>query len=597
MTAALNQQEWDIILSDFAMPRFSAPAALALLKRSGLDLPFIIVSGAIGEETAVTAMQAGAHDYVMKGKLARLLPAIERELREAKVRREHRQAEKALKESEEKYRALFEQSTDAIYIASREGKFIDLNQSALDLFGYTGEEMIGLDTKEIYLRPDDWHRFQMKLERNGSARDYEVRLRSKDGTAMDCLVTSTIRRAADGLVLGYQGIIRDLTERKRLEQQVRQQERMAALGELAGGIAHDFNNILMSIILYTEMLLGDPTLPPNLAPDVESILEEGREASHLVRQILDFSRRSPIQTRLLNLKDLLQGSIDVLRRTLPASIKLLLEMEAMDCIVKADPTRIRQVVMNLVVNARDAMPGGGELRVTSYRVRIRRDEKSPVPPGEWVCLGVSDSGTGIPPEVIPRIFEPFFTTKPKGEGTGLGLAQVYGIVKQHGGHIEVQTEVGQGTTFRIYLPAQEAGVPRKLPPSRLDSLTTPHGKGETILIAEDERRVRESCRRILASLGYRVLTAPNGREALQTYRSTGSIDLVLTDMVMPEMSGKDLIQELRKADPPPRIVAMTGYVLAQDLRELKAVGNLDVIQKPLDVNTLARAVRQALDSN
>ena len=272
-------------------------------------------------------------------------------------------------------------------------------------------------------------------------------------------------------------------------------------------------------------------------------------------------------------------------------------MEAKDCIIKADPTRIRQVVTNLVVNARDAMPGGGELRVTSYRVRIRSDEKSPVPPGEWVCLGVSDSGTGIPPEVIPRIFEPFFTTKPKGEGTGLGLAQVYGIVKQHGGHIEVQTEVGQGTTFRIYLPAQEAEVPRELPPGQSESLATPHGKGETILIAEDERRVRESCKRILESLGYRVLTAPNGREALQTYRSTGSIDLVLTDMVMPEMSGKDLIQELRKTDPPPRIVAMTGYVLAQDLRELKAEGNLDVIQKPLDVNTLARAIRHALDDS
>jgi len=600
MTAALNQQEWDIILSDFAMPNFSAPAALALLKRSGIDLPFIIVSGAIGEETAVTAMRAGAHDYVMKGKLARLLPAIERELREAEVRREHRQAEEALRESEEKYRALFKQSTDAIYIVSQKGNFIDLNQSALDLFGYTREEMIGLDIKEIYLRPDDWNRFRQKLERNGFVRDYEVKLSSKNGTPMDCLVTSTMRWTTNGDILGHQGIIRDLTERKRIEQQVQQQERMAALGELAGGIAHDFNNILMSILLYTEMLLSDPTLPPNLAPDVESVLEEGREASHLVRQILDFSRRSPIQTRLLNLKDLLQGSIDILRRTLPASIKLLLEMEAKDCIIKADPTRIRQVVMNLVVNARDAMPGGGELRVTSSRVRIRTGEKSPapdVPPGEWVCLDVSDTGTGIPPEVIPRIFEPFFTTKPKGEGTGLGLAQVYGIVKQHEGHIEVQTEINQGTTIRVYLPAQEVEEPGKPTPAQPSSLTTPHGKGETILIAEDERRVRESCKRILESLGYQVLAAPTGREALRTYQSTGNVDLMLTDMVMPEMSGKNLIQELRKANSPPKIVVMTGYVLAQDLQELEAEGTLVVIQKPLDVNTLARAVRQALDDS
>lgn len=599
MTATLHQQEWDIVISDFAMPSFSGPDALALLKSSKLDLPFIIVSGAIGEETAVTLMRAGAHDYIMKGNLARLIPAIERELREAEVRRERRRAEEALRESEEKYRTLFEQSTDAIFIASREGKLIDLNQAALDLFVYAREEMIGLGIQEIYVRSDDWHEFQQKLEKSGSARDYEVRLCKKDGTAMDCLLTSTIRRAADGSDLGYQGIIRDLTEHKRLEQQVRQQDRMAALGELAGGIAHDFNNILMSIILYSDMVLNDPSLPPDLVPDMESILSEGREAGHLVRQILDFSRRSPMQTLLLDLKDFVRDRTDILRRTLPASIRLLPEIGPQDYVAKADPTRIQQVLMNLVINARDAMPDGGELRVTLSRVTVGPDEEPPVPgmpSREWVCLGVSDTGTGMPAEVIPHLFEPFFTTKPKGEGTGLGLAQVYGIVRQHGGHIEVQTEVGRGTTFRIYLPTEKAGEPEKAAPEEA-SPASPQGAGETILIAEDERRVRESCQRALESLGYRVIAAPNGQEALTIYRSTGSIDLVLTDMVMPVMSGKDLIRELREADSPPKIVAMTGYALARDLKELREEGNLRIIHKPLDVNALALTIRQALDDS
>jgi CheY-like chemotaxis protein len=212
---------------------------------------------------------------------------------------------------------------------------------------------------------------------------------------------------------------------------------------------------------------------------------------------------------------------------------------------------------------------------------------------EWVCLAVSDTGTGIPPDVLPRIFEPFFTTKPRGEGTGLGLAQVYGIVKQHGGHMVVETEVGRGTTFRIYLPAQRAKEVEEAPQEEAAA----GGEGETILVAEDEEKVRGLSRRILESLGYRVLTAANGREALEVYQSAERVDLVLTDMVMPEMGGKELIRELRKANPRLKTVAMTGYVLAEDLRELKEEGRLEIVYKPLDTNTLARVVRHALDGD
>ena len=374
MTAALDQQTWDLIISDYTMPHFSAPAALTLLKESGLDLPFIIVSGAIGEETAVEAMKAGAHDYIQKGNLARLMPAIERELRDAQVRRERKRAEEALRESEEKYRAIFEQSTDAIFITTLEGQFVDLNQAGSDLFGFTREELTAVNARDLYVHPVDRSRFQQEIEQQGFVRDFEVKLRKKDGTKMDCVLTATVRRAGDGSILGYQGIIHDLTERKRLEEQMRQQDQMAALGQLAGGIAHDFNNVLMTIILYAEMLSEEPSLPPDLAPDLESILDEAQEAAHLVRQVLDFSRRSPMETRLVDLRAFVRRSVDMLRRTLSESISLLLEVGSGECVVNADPTRVQQVLMNLVVNARDAMPEGGELRIGLSRVQVRSGE-------------------------------------------------------------------------------------------------------------------------------------------------------------------------------------------------------------------------------
>jgi PAS domain S-box-containing protein len=596
MTAALDQQTWDVVISDYAMPHFSAPEALNLLKESGFDLPFIIVSGAIGEETAVEAMRTGAHDYIQKGNLARLIPAIERELRDAQVRQKRKQAEEALRESEEKYHVLFDQSKEAIYVTTREGRFVDLNQAGLDLFGFTREELTEMNASDLYVYPPDRSRFQQEIEQKGFVRDFEVELRKKDGTKMDCVLTSSVQRAGDGTILGYQGIIRDLTEHKRLEEQMRQQDRMAALGQLAGGIAHDFNNILMTIILYAEMLSEEPSLPSDLAPDLQSILDEAQEAAHLVRQVLDFSRRSPMETRPVDMRTFVQESVDMLRRTLSESIALLLEVGSGKCVVNADPTRIQQVVMNLVVNARDAMPEGGELRLGLSRVRIRPGDEPPLAEmdaGQWICLAVSDTGTGIPPDVLPRIFEPFFTTKPKGEGTGLGLAQVYGIVKQHRGHVGVETEVGKGTTFRIYLPAQEMQEVTETPQEERAA----RGKGETILVAEDEEKVRELSRRILESLGYQVLTAADGRKALEIYRTKEGVDLVLTDMVMPEMGGKELIQELRRENPHLKVAAMTGYVLAEDLQELKEEGNLEIVHKPLDTNTLARVVRHALDGD
>jgi CheY-like chemotaxis protein len=378
-------------------------------------------------------------------------------------------------------------------------------------------------------------------------------------------------------------------------------------------------------MLYAQMPLGKSKqdLPPNATRALETVLSESRRAAELVQQILDFSRRSPIQLHSVDLGPFIKDAVRVLERTIPENIGLRVEVEseghiasdgaeATPLTVNADPTRIQQVLMNLVVNARDAMPEGGELNIGLSRVKVGPDEAPPVAEmdaGTWVCLAVSDTGTGISPEAQLHLFEPFFTTKKPGKGTGLGLAQVYGIVRQHGGHIGVETKMGKGTTFRVYLPASE--TEEDIADEEASSI--PEGKGEVILLVEDNVTLREGGQSLLESLGYRVLTAANGGEALQVFEMEGGadperihpgsdrrsrkIDLVITDLVMPEMGGRELIRELRKKAPDIKVLATTGYVMQEDLETLEREGFLDVVHKPFDVDTLAQMVRQILDKN
>jgi len=437
-------------------------------------------------------------------------------------------------------------------------------------------------------------------------------------TRIDVLVNNLEQKVAErtaALRETNQRLEETLVELRETQEQVVRQERLAAIGQLAGGVAHDFNNLLTSIILYAQILRAKPHLPPDLGPGLDTILDEARRAAKLVQQILDFSRRAMMETRPVDLVSFIEKVVDLLQRTLPEHIQLVLEREAGECVVRADPTRIQQVVMNLATNARDAMPEGGELHISLSRVTVGEGVPSPVkemasawtPGSEWVCMAVADTGTGIPPEVLPHIYEPFFTTKPVGQGTGLGLAQVYGIVSQHKGYVGVETKVGPnvgvgpnedvggGTTFRIYLPAyKEERVEEAV---EREAVAPPRGRGETILLAEDEARIREVGQSVLESLGYRVLTAADGREALEAYRSVERVDLVITDIVMPEMGGKQLFQELEKVTPGIKVLAITGYVMQEDLEALKEGGFLDVVHKPFDVDVLAQVVRRALDAD
>lgn len=402
----------------------------------------------------------------------------------------------------------------------------------------------------------------------------------------------------------YEAIEQELTERKRMEEQLRRHERLAAVGQLAGGIAHDFNNLLATIILYAQMTLGERVLAPDVARALQTILNESKRAAKLVQQILDFSRRSMMTMQPVDLVSFTKEVTDVLRRTIPENIHLLLdapsaELEggAASLTVEADPTRIQQALMNLALNARDAMPEGGELHVGLSRIEVGAGEGPPVAemgPGTWVCLAVSDTGTGLTEEAQAHLFEPFFTTKPAGKGTGLGLAQVYGIVKQHKGHIGVETREGEGTVFRIYLPAYQEE--KKMKKAVEEPFVLPQGQGEIILLVEDEKRLQDAMGGILELLGYRVLTAAHGEEALEVYREAKEkADLVITDLVMPGMGGRQLIQELMQETPNLRALAITGHVMQADREALRDMGFLDVIHKPFDAGRLATMVRRALD--
>jgi nitrogen-specific signal transduction histidine kinase/ActR/RegA family two-component response regulator len=393
-------------------------------------------------------------------------------------------------------------------------------------------------------------------------------------------------------------VIRDVTREREVQRRARLQERLAAVGQLAAGIAHDFNNIMAVISLYSQMSLRRPNLPPRVEEWLRTILGQARRASDLIQQILDFGRRAILERHPLDLVPLLKEQVKLLERTLPENVRIELAYEPAEYVVHADPTRIQQMMMNLSLNSRDAMPEGGDLRIELGRLRIDRWGRGSARPvqemeaGEWIRIAVSDTGAGISPEVLPHIFEPFYTTKSP-VGTGLGLSQVFGIVGQHGGHIFADSKVGEGTVFTIYLPA--------MPTERPDALAqepeaVPEGAGQTILVVEDDPYTREALVESLASLNYQVLAADNGQEALRVCEEEGDqIALVLSDVVMPEMGGIALFQALRSCAPDIKLVAVSGHPL-EEAQDLQSAGVMAWLKKPVGLEELATVLHQALES-
>jgi two-component system, cell cycle sensor histidine kinase and response regulator CckA len=473
LLAVLEEGQWDIVISDYSMPGFKGTDALTMVRKKGLDVPFVFLSGTIGEEIAVNAMKAGAQDYVIKGNAARLLPAIQRELREAEIRR----------------------------------------------------------------------------------------------------------------------------ERKQMEQRVRQLEKFEALGKLAGGVAHDFNNVIGAIMGWAEIGIDRVSPESPEANLFRNIQGQATKAAGLTRQLLAYARRQVLEPKNTSLNGLVNEATALLQKAIGEQIELRMVLAPDLRITRADPSQIEQVLMNLCFNARDAMPKGGQLLIETRNVGLDSHYCKRHPdakPGPYVQLSVSDTGLGMDTLTMGRIFEPFFTTKEVGKGTGLGLATVLGIVKQHGGSLDVYSEPGKGTAFHVYLPATEGSAE----PLRHVDEAPVRGGTETILIAEDHEGMREMAREILERLGYRLHLARDGEEAINQFIAHKSeVSLVLMDVVMPEISGTDAYEQIREAKPGVPVIFTSGYSDQGPLLTSLATKGASILQKPYSSRILARRVRELLDQS
>ncbi|MDZ4853996.1 MAG: response regulator [Nitrospirota bacterium] len=479
--AALKEGRKDLILADYSIPGFDGMTALTLARQYCPDVPFLFVSGTIGEELAIDAMHQGATDYVLKQRLGRLVPSVQRALRELNERAERKRAEEALRQT---------------------------------------------------------------------------------------------------------------------EKQLRQSQKMEAVGRLAGGIAHDFNNLLTVIMGYSEVLSAELGPQHPLHEAVRETRKAGERAATLVRQLLAFSRKQPLDQKVLCINDAVTSLVSLLRRLIGENIQLVCTLDPANGRLCGDQSQLEQILVNLVINARDAMPNGGTLTIETARVELTRSpvyQVIPLRPGPYVRLAVSDTGCGMDHKTQSHIFEPFFTTKGEEKGSGLGLSTVFGIVTQCGGAIDVTSRVGRGTRFDLYFPSVESDILATMPAEPLGQ--TQKGT-ETILLVEDESSVRMLMRDELRKLGYRVLEAKNGVEAcLLATQQAGSIQLLVTDVVMPGMGGRELAQRLSVINPDLRALFISGYMNDVGLIAGQEEGTSRLLQKPFTPEVLAQAVRNLLDTD
>lgn len=501
------------------------------------------------------------------------------------------------REAEEKYLTLFEESKDAVFITTPEGRFIDLNPAGVELLGYSSkEEIFNIDiARNIYINPEDRKRYEALIRKQGHVKDIELQCRRKDGKRITVLETSTAVRNKEGIIVAYQGIIRDITEKMELERQLYQSQKMESIGLLAGGIAHDLNNVLAPITMAIQLL--QEKFPDDQSQRlIETLRTNANRGADIVGQVLTFARGVETEYATLHIKELVGEITSIARHTFPKTIEIVANIADDLQTIKGNATQLHQILLNLCVNARDAMSEGGQLTIEAENFMVSEEfacKFHEAKPGQYVKISVLDNGTGIPPHILDRIFEPFFTTKEPGKGTGLGLSVMHSIVKSHSGLIDVQSEVGNGSTFTVYLPVDITVTPGQ----KADEATEmPKGNKELVLVVDDEESMRILSKEILENYNYRVLTARDGLEAVAVYTERQSeIKVVMTDMMMPEMDGPATIRALREINREVPIIAMSG--LATDSPTLAEGSGHDVqaaIAKPFSAGTLLRTINHVI---
>jgi len=590
---ALQHSAWDILISDFSLPAMTAHDVLATAKRLRPDLPCIVISGTVAEESAVDVLRAGARDFVVKDRMTRLVPAIERELRESADRRRLKQSEESLRQTRERMQFALETVGVGTWESNLASGAISWSPVMERLHGLEPGTFGGsADAFVALVHPDDQAGVRgLVTGAKNDAADLRVEYRTcrADGSTHWMAAIGRTVRDERGTPVRAAGVTLDVTAQKGLEDQVRQAQKMESIGNLAGGIAHDFNNLLTVILGECEITTMQQPAGGEVAQSLDAIRGAAVSAAALTKQLLAFSRREVVSPRLLDLNDTVKSFAKILRRLVEESVQLEFRLSPAPQPVRADPAQIEQVLLNLVANARDAMPDGGRVTIATGQVASNgtRPPRTSLPHGSYVELSVSDTGTGMSKEVQGRLFEPFFTTKPVGSGTGLGLATVHGIVKQSGGHIGVQSTLGQGTTFTIHFPiasrTAEDGAGAPAGGSVLDGT-------ETILVVEDNTALRSLTERILRTHGYTVLGAANGLQARRIADAhAGDIAVMLTDVVMPDHSGPALAASIKANRPATKVVFMSGYTAHHD----RASGHA-FLQKPFTSKQLLATVRAVL---
>jgi two-component system cell cycle sensor histidine kinase/response regulator CckA len=597
---ALESTTFDAILSDYSLPGFDGLSALVLARAMQPTVPYIFVSGTIGEETAVEALKNGAVDYVIKDRLTRLVPALRRARADKDAQEQRHLMEARLRDSQERFQELAEQSSEIFW-------FVGLTPERIHYLSPAIERIWGQPAEAFYNDPRSWlasihpgdeprvrAAYEACLAGASTRYEQEYRVVQPDGSERWVLDTRTVIRDSAGRPTRLSGIAKDVTDRKQAEELMQRAQRLENLGMLVAGIAHDFNNALAPIVMAGPLLRLQPIDPAGMRI-LETVEQCSARGADLVRRMLSFARGSSGTNQVVNIRPVLREVLGLAEATFPKSIKLVPNLPDDSWAIQGNPTQIYQIFLNLCVNARDAMPNGGQLSLTATNRRLDAAAAAAIADGQagsFLAVEVRDSGTGIAPEALGRIWEPFFTTKGEGKGTGLGLSTARGIVQNCGGFVTVQSRVGQGTAFTVFLPALTAADGGRHP-AKAHSMNSLRGNNELVLVVDDEDSVREIASRTLTSHGYRTLLARDGADAIAVFAPRAAeVKLLLTDLQMPMLDGATLATALRRLNPHLPVVAMSGASSSQHAGRPGFTGTF--LAKPFRSETLLSIVQSAI---